>query len=58
MDIAALSASMSQMKIAQQVSLSVAKLSMDATKVQADGMVKALEQSVNPHLGSNLDLKL
>lgn len=58
MDIAALSASMSQVKVAQQVSLSVAKLSMDATKVQTDEMVKALEKSVTPHLGSNIDLKL
>lgn len=58
MDIAALSASMSQMKFAQEVSLAVTKLSMDSVKTQADGMVKALEQSVQPHLGGNLDIKV
>jgi len=58
MDIAALSTGMSQMKLAQAVSLSVAKLSMDTAKVQSDEMVKALEQSVQPHLGGSIDLRL
>lgn len=59
MDIAALSAGMSQMKLAQAVSVSVAKkMSMDTAKTQATEMVKALEQSVQPHLGGNIDLRL
>ncbi len=58
MDVAALSAGMSQMKLAQEVSIRVAKLTMDAAKVQSNEMVKALEQSVQPHLGGNIDLKL
>jgi len=58
MDIAALSAGMSQMKLAQAVSLSVAKMSMDTAKTQATEMVKTLEQSVQPHLGGNIDLRL
>lgn len=58
MDVAALSAGISQMKLAQAVSVSVAKLSMDAAETQANAMVKALEQSVQPHLGGNIDLRL
>lgn len=58
MDIAALSTGLSQMKLAQSVSLSVAKLSMDTAQTQATEMVKALEQSVQPHLGGNIDLRL
>ena len=58
MDIAALSIGISQMKLAQQVSVSVAKLAMDSAKGQANDMVKALELSVQPHLGGNIDLKV
>ena len=58
MDIAALSTGISQMQLAQAVSLRVAKLSMDTAKVQSDEMVKALEQSVQPHLGGSIDLRL
>ena len=58
MDIAAISAGLSQMKLANAVNISVAKLSMDTAKTQATEMVKTLEQSVQPHLGGNLDLRL
>lgn len=58
MDIAALSTGLSQMKFAQELSVRVTKLVMDSAETQADSMVKALEQSVQPHLGSNLDIKL
>ncbi len=58
MDIAALSTSLSQMKLGTQVGTSVAKLSMDSAKKQAAGIIKIMEQSVNPHLGRNIDLKL
>lgn len=58
MDIAALSSGLSQMKLAQAVSVSVAKISMDTVETQANEMVKMLEQSVQPHLGGNLDIRL
>lgn len=65
MDIAALSISLSQMKIAQQASVSVLKMAMDTAKVQAVDLTKMLEvntkimeQSVNPHLGKNIDIRL
>lgn len=58
MDVAAISTQLSQMKLASAVSVGVAKISMDAAKVQANEMVKTLEQSVQPHLGGNIDLRL
>ena len=58
MDIAALSMSLSQMKVANQASISVFKLTMDTAQEQMEDMTKIMEQSVNPHIGSNLDLKL
>lgn len=65
MDIAALSMGLSQMKVAQQASISVMKMAMDTGKTQMNDMVqmvqqntKMMEQSVTPHLGSNLDIKL
>ena len=58
MDIAALSMSLSQMKVANQASISVLKLTMDTAQEQMEDMTKIMEQSVNPNIGSNLDLKL
>ena len=58
MDIAALSMSLSQMKVANQASISVLKLTMDTAQEQMEDMTKIMEQSVNPHIGSILDLKL
>lgn len=65
MDIAGLSMSLSQMKAAQQVSVSVMKLSMDTAKNHGSEMVqmiqnntRMLEQSVTPYLGASIDIKL
>ena len=65
MDIAALSMNLSQMKVAQQASISVMKMAMDAGQNQMNDMVqmvqqntKMMEQSVIPHLGKNLDISL
>ena len=66
MDIAALSMSLSQMKLQQEASVSVMKMAMDA---QSGGLEKLMasnleatqqmmEQSVNPHVGGNLDVTL
>lgn len=65
MDIAAMSMGLSQMKVAQQASISVMKIAIDSAKGQAGDMAKMLEantkmmeQSVKPHVGGNLDIKL
>ena len=57
MDIAAISAGLGQMKNAQAVNLRVAKISMDAVKQQSVDMTKML-QSVQPHLGGKIDIRL
>lgn len=58
MDIAALSTTLSQARIAQEVTTSVAKLALDTAKTNMNNTVTMMEQSVNPHIGSNFDLKL
>lgn len=65
MDVAALSMGLSQMKVAQEASVSVLKMSMDNAKVQSADLMKMLEvntkimeQSVSPHIGGNIDIKL
>ncbi|SNS48898.1 Putative motility protein [Anaerovirgula multivorans] len=65
MDIAALSMGLSQMKVAQQASISIMKMAMDTAKIQTadltqmlEDSTKMMEQSINPHLGANVDIKL
>lgn len=58
MDIAALSTALSQAKVAGQASIAVTKLAMDSSQVSMENTLKTLEQSVNPHLGGNIDIKL
>ena len=64
MDIAAMSILLSQGKVQQQAGLSVMKLAMDTSKTQGDMLAsiigetaKALELSVQPHLGASVDLR-
>ncbi len=61
MDIAALSMSMSQASLASAVSMSVAKLSLDASETMGQvtsDMIKSMETSVNPGIGSKIDVRL
>ena len=64
MDIAAMSMAMSQSSLAQSASLSVMKIAMDTAKVNASNMTEmlgqniAIQQSVQPHLGGNLDIRV
>lgn len=58
MDVAALSIAMSQFKFAQSASISVAKLAMETAQTSMDEQVKLMEQSVNPNVGANIDIKL
>ena len=58
MDIAALSMGLSQMKLAQQASISIMKLAMDTAEVQAAEMTEMAEQSLAPYVGGNLDISL
>lgn len=65
MDIAAMSTMISQAKVQQQASISVMKMAMNVGKSQMNDMVemaqqniRMMEQSVNPHIGGKLDIKL
>jgi hypothetical protein len=58
MDIAALSISMSQASLAQNVDISVTKLAMDSMKQNAADLTKMMELSVNPGIGSNFDVSV
>ncbi len=62
MDIAALSMGLSQMKLQNEVSTSVMKMAMDTQggglEKLMDSAAKTMEQSVNPHIGGNIDIQL
>jgi hypothetical protein len=66
MDIAALSMALSQMSVRQEASVSIMKKTMDqaesngegVVKMLQDSSVKAMEQSVRPHIGRSIDVKL
>lgn len=65
MDIAGLSMGLSQMKVAQEASVSIMKMAMDTVKGQNVDLAKMLEintrimeQSVNPNIGGNIDISL
>jgi len=65
MDIAALSMALSQMNVRQEASVSIMKKTMDQAESNGEGVVKMLqdsslktmEQSVRPHIGSQLDIR-
>lgn len=65
MDIPALSISLNQKKVQLQASTSIMKMAMTTAKDQSIDLLKMLEtntklmeQSVNPHIGVNVDIKL
>lgn len=65
MDIAAMSTMLSQAKVINQANISVMKMAMNNAenngnmiKELAETNTKMMELSVNPHLGSNIDIKL
>lgn len=65
MDIAALSMALSQMNVRQEASISIMKKTMNQAESDGQSVVKMLqdssvilmEQSVRPHIGSQLDIK-
>ncbi|WP_062050195.1 YjfB family protein [Bacillus sp. JCM 19034] len=66
MDIALLSMGMSQIQVKQQLSIAVMKQSMDYVEQQGNAVqslleftdIAKLQQTVQPHLGSMIDMKL
>lgn len=58
MDISLLSITMGQINTQNDVGIAVLDKSLDLMKSMGDGMQKMLEQSVVPHLGSNMDISV
>lgn len=65
MDIPSLSTSLSQMNISQEIGVSVLKMAMDTGQSQMNDMLqvleantKIMEQSITPHIGGNIDIRL
>ncbi|MNJ57927.1 hypothetical protein D3C77_535380 [compost metagenome] len=58
MDIAALSTGLSQANLKQNVSISLLKMVQDEASVQSEALAKMMQQSVLPHLGGNVDIKV
>ena len=61
MDIAAMSMALSQMNIGSQVSMAVMNLGMDQMEQSGPDLVESLkniELSVNPNVGSKIDIRL
>ncbi len=57
MDIAALSIGLKQAQLVQAASTSIMKKAMDTAQVQAQDMLKIMEQSVRPQVGTTVDIK-
>lgn len=58
MDIAAMATMMQHNALRMNVAVSVIKLGMESSTASVDNLVQMMEQSVNPHLGANLDIRL
>ncbi|MDD4549605.1 MAG: YjfB family protein [Syntrophomonadaceae bacterium] len=64
MDIAALSMTMKQGQVQQAASVSVLKMAMDNASQNGEdftrmiqSVTRAMERSITPHLGNNLDIR-
>lgn len=58
MDIAAYAMMNAQVQISQGVSTQVLKKTMDLQEAQGNQLVQMMEQSVNPGLGQNIDIRI
>lgn len=58
MDIASVATAMKAGNLSQAVALSVTRLAMDSSTTQSQAMVKMMEHSVDPRLGSTIDMRL
>lgn len=62
MDIASLSTAMAHISDMTQIGTAVLSKAMDANEVLAEGLVQimdsAMELSVNPNVGANIDIRI
>ena len=57
MDIAALSMAMTQASVKTEANVSIMKKTIDQAETNGQEVVKMLEQSVRPHVGSSIDFR-
>lgn len=58
MDIASLSTALSMSQVNNDIGILMLGKQLDTVEVMGDSMVKMMEQSVNPHLGANIDISI
>ena len=58
MDISMASMLQSQSQLITQVSTAVLNMNLEAVEGMGDGLVKMMEQSVNPNVGQNIDIRI
>jgi hypothetical protein len=58
MDIAALSMSLNQINTSSEVGVAMLSKALDTQETMGAEMVKMMEQSVNPHIGANIDVSV
>ena len=56
MDIASLSTSLSMANVQNDFGVLMLSKQLDTVEDMGDSMIKLMEQSVNPHLGGNIDI--
>ncbi|MBE6043150.1 MULTISPECIES: YjfB family protein [Clostridium] len=57
MDIGGISMALSQTNVKESAALALMKMGMKHGKENADNMIDMLKTSVDPNLGSNIDIK-
>lgn len=58
MDIASLSTSLSMAYVQNDFGVLMLSKQLDTVEDMGDSMIKLMEQSVNPHLGGNIDISV
>lgn len=58
MDIASLSTALSMSQVNNDIGVLMLSKQLDTVEVMGDSMIKMMEQSVNPHLGANIDISI
>ena len=58
MDIASLSTSLSMANVQNDFGVLMLSKQLDTVEDMGDSMIKLMEQSVNPHLGGNIDISI
>ncbi len=58
MDIASLSTALSMTSVNNDVGTIMLSKQLDTMETMGDSMIKLMEQSVNPHIGGNIDISI